>query len=537
MSAWRNPVLLVVALVATAAAASARGSDWIVLPKNVTTEGDVVAASYQLSGAAITDVQPPPAPNTPPTYQIGAWQRAGNRFTLIQGGSTTPAGTATDISRADGKTVVGYFYTPVPHSFYWNSEDGLVELTSPGVGGHNRTYACSADGRVLVGEGAVNGDTDRPFRYEVGKGWFELPTFGGDSLGAARDVSDNGEVICGYCQTAPGQRTAFVWTKKTGSTPISLGGSQSFGDHISADGKFVIGEAELPTSESVAYRYDVSRKRIQRLQNLSSGGATDATLISKDGGVVAGTSTDQFGNTHAFRWTAKNGTKDIGSLGLSTLPNSDSYPKCMSAKGDYIGGWAQNPAYVGLVDEREAFIWSTKHPMMYVHTALEAAFDTEYPRWRFYEVQAMSQDGRKLLIDARNPEDQDVLIYVQLPRPKAFVRGRTNAYYANLATYGTAVYGYYAYVWEPTTTAYNAYLYAYYAYLYDIEARKHVSDYYNKEKVADRYLADRRASYQAIYAAYVNAASRAGSGDPFAYETAYYASLAYSYMLADLKSL
>jgi hypothetical protein len=175
--------------------------------------------------------------------------------------------------------------------------------------------------------------------------------------------------------------------------------------------------------------------------------------------------------------------------------------------------------------------------MMYVHSALEAAFDREYARWRFYEVQAMSQDGRRLIIDAKNPQDQDVLIYVQLPPARPFVKGRGNAYVANLSIYGAAIYGYYAYVWEPTTTSYNAYQYAYYAYLYDLQARKHIVDYYNKDEVVDDYVVDRRAAYQAAYAAYVNAATRAGSGDPFAYETAYYASLAYTNMLADLQKL
>ena len=50
--------------------------------------------------------------------------------------------------------------------------------------------------------------------------------------------------------------------------------------------------------------------------------------------MVVGTSIDQFGNTHAFRWSKKNGMKDIGSLGLTAVPSSDSYPTCMSGKGD-----------------------------------------------------------------------------------------------------------------------------------------------------------------------------------------------------------
>lgn len=540
MSAWRNPVLLIVTLVATAAVGSVRGADWIVLPKNTTTQGDVVAGSYELNGAAINDSRllDPTDPKSPLIYSIGAWQRGGNRFTLLDSGGA-PVAMATDISRADGKTIVGYVTRTAgaQFSFYWSADDGLTELTAPGTGGESQALACSANGKVLVGTGSVSGAQAHPFRYEVGKGWIDLGTFGG-ATGSATDVSDDGDAICGQAQDASQNDQAFFWTRKKGKVPISLGGADSSADAISANGKFVIGEGSLSGGRTAAYRYDVKRRKASRLPDLSNFGGTDATLISKDGDVVVGTSTDQFFNTHAFRWSAKNGMKDIGSLGLSTTPNSDSFPTCISGKGDYVGGWAQNPTYSGLgVDEREAFLWSTKHPMLYVHTALEAAFEREYAKWRFYEVQAMSQDGRRLLIDARNPEDQEVLIYVQLPPAHAFVKGRSNAYVANLAAYGAAIYGYYAYVWEPTTTSYNAFLYSYYAYLYDQQARKHIVDYYNKDKVVEAYTADRRAAYQAAYGAYVNAATRAGSGDPFAYETAYYASLAYSYMLADLKSL
>lgn len=540
MSAWRNPVLFVATFVALSAISAAHGADWIVLPKNPTTQGDVVAGSYQLNAAAISSVRQidPTDPASPSTYSIGAWQRGGNRFTLLDSGGA-PISSATDISRADGKTVVGYV-TRNPggqKSFYWTQEDGLVELTAPQGVGRSRAFACSADGRVLVGEGSVATASQHPFVYELGKGWRDLGTFGGVT-GVATDVSDDGATVCGQAQDAQANDQAFVWTLKDGLVPISLGGAESFADAISANGKFVIGEADLSGGRRAAFRYDVARGRASRLPDLSRFGGTDATLISKNGDVVVGTSIDQFGNTHAFRWSKKNGMRDIGSLGLTAVPNSDSYPTCISGKGEYIGGWAQNPTYSGLgVDEREAFIWSTKHSMFYVHTALENAFDREYARWRFYEVQAMSQDGRRLLIDAKDPADQDVLLYVQLPPARPFVKGRGNAYVANLATYGAAVYGYYAYVWEPTTASYNAFQYAYYAYLYDLEARKHIVDYYNKDKVVERYLADRRASYQAIYGAYVNAATRAESGQPFAYETAYYSSLAYYNMLADLKKL
>jgi probable HAF family extracellular repeat protein len=531
---------MILALVATAAVSSVRGADWIVLPKNPTTQGDVVAGSYAVNGAAINDSRllDPTDPKSPLIYSIGAWQRGGNRFTLLDSGNA-PVAMATDISRADGKTIVGYVTRTAgaQFSFYWNAEDGLTELTAPGTGGESQTLACSADGRVLVGTGSVSGVQAHPFRFEVGKGWNDLGTFGGGS-GRATDVSDDGDTICGQAQDAQANDQAFFWTKKTGKVPISLGGAQSFADAISANGEFVIGEGDLSGGRSAAYRYDVKRRKASRLPDLSRFGGSDATLISKDGGVVVGTSIDQFFNTHAFRWSAKGGMKDIGSLGLTAVPNSDSFPICISGKGDYVGGWAQNPTYSGLgVDEREAFVWSTKHSMLYVHAALEAAFDRQLPKWRFYELQAMSQDGRRWLIDALNPEDEEVLLYVQLPRARAYVKGRGNANVANLAAYGAAIYGYYAYVWEPTTTSYNAFLYSYYAYLYDQQARKHIVDYYNKEKVADAYAADRRAAYQAAYGAYVNAAARAGSGEPFAYETAYYASLAYSYMLADLKSL
>lgn len=538
MSAWRNPVLLIAAFVVASAVSSARGADWIVLPKNPTTQGDVVAGSYELNGAAITDIRlvDPTDPASGFTYSIGAWQRGGNRFTLLDSGAGSS--TATDISRADGKTVVGYVARAgVQNSFYWNQDDGLVVLVAPQGVGRSLTYACSADGRVLVGEGSVAVANAHPFRYEVGKGWKDLDTFGGVT-GQATDVSDDGDTICGYAQDASLLDQAFFWTQKTGKVPISLGGSESFADAISANGKFVIGEADLSGGRRAAFRYDVARRKASRLPDLSNFGGTDATLISKDGEVVVGTSTDQFFNTHAFRWTSKNGIKDIGSLGLSTTPNSDSFPTCISGKGDYVGGWAQNPTYSRLgVDPREASIWSTKHSMLYVHSVLESAFDRQLPKWRFYELQAMSQDGRRWLIDALDPEDQEVLLYVQLPPARPFVKGRSDAYVANLAAYGAAIYGYYAYVWEPTTTSYNAFLYSYYAYLYDQQARQHIVDYYNKDKVAEAYLADRRAAYQSAYGAYVNAATRAGSGDPFAYETAYYASLAYSYMLADLKSL
>lgn len=538
MSAWR--LYLMIAAIAVGGAASTAKEPWTVLPKQPDTEGDVVAGSYEMNGAAITRQLPITSPQGL-VYDIGVWQRGGNTFLHLDSGTGLPQSTATDIARANGKTIVGYVtrFAGVQNSFYWSQNEGFVELVSPGLGGANRTYACSANGKVLVGEGAVGSVFDRPFRYEIGKGWLDLDTFGG-VVGRATDVSDDGDVICGYAQDQSLRDTAFFWTKKTDKVAISLGGNESWADHISADGKFIIGEADTPGGATEAYRYDVDRRKTKRLGSLSNlfPGQTDATLVSMDGNVVVGTSVDEFGNTHAFRWTERKGMNDLGALDLGGVPNRDSYPTCISGKGDYVAGWAQNPTYSGLgLDEREGFIWRTKHEMMYISTALEAAFERTFPKWRFYEVQALSKDGRKMMIDARDPQDREVIIYVQLPPEALFVKGRGDAYLANLAVYGAAIYGYYSYIYEQTDTSYNAFLYAYYAYLYDLEARKHKIDYYNKDEVTEKYVEDRSASYQTAYLAYVYASYRVAGGQPFAYETAYYAGLAYQYMLSDLEAL
>ena len=188
---------------------------------------------------------------------------------------------------------------------------------------------------------------------------------------AARDVSDDGTVVVGYCNVTPEGKRAFRWTHEQGMSFLGTLGNESSADAVSGDGKVIVGtyvadqrhmfrwtaaggmQAELGLAGEIGSEaYDVSADgsvvvgmshpsgagfRWSAAERLNLGeadtsGRVAAWAVSGDGAVVVG-SNESVGA--AFRWTA--------ATGVQLLPTSsrggEIFARAISRDGKIIAGY------------------------------------------------------------------------------------------------------------------------------------------------------------------------------------------------------
>ncbi|MDR3375750.1 MAG: hypothetical protein P4L98_18655, partial [Ancalomicrobiaceae bacterium] len=157
---------------------------------------------------------------------------------------------------------------------------------------------------------------------------------GADIRSVGYGVSDNGTTV-GYTETNS-HDTAALWQPNgsLGTIPTGLV-AQSTARAITSDASTIVGfTQDANTSLTSAFVYRIGNPGIQTLGSIG-GLYTDATAISANGSVVAGT--DQLGsNTHAVTWSGTNwGTEtDLGVLAV----NDDSNATGINATGTIVVG-------------------------------------------------------------------------------------------------------------------------------------------------------------------------------------------------------
>ena len=116
---------------------------------------------------------------------------------------------------------------------------------------------------------------------------------------------------------------------------------------------------------------------------------TIANGISSDGTVIVGS-----GGAEAFRWT-----QDEGMVGLGDLPGGNFYSTAedVSTGGKIIVG-------IGKTDDGDtAFIWDPVFGIRNIKEILENSYGLDLTGWTLQEAVGVSDDGRVLVGEGRNP--------------------------------------------------------------------------------------------------------------------------------------
>jgi probable HAF family extracellular repeat protein len=184
----------------------------------------------------------------------------------------------------------------------------------------------------------------------------DLGTLGGDES-EGFGVSADGSVVVGWAYNAAGQWRAFRWTAARGMQDLgTLGGDRSVALGVSADGSVVVGWARNAAGQGHAFRWTAARG-MQDLGTLG-GDWSVAWGVSADGSVVVGYAENAEGQGRAFRWTAAGGMEDLNTTYAHLLTDGSvlEFANAISPDGRYIVGQGYNAATGRL----EAFLLDTQ---------------------------------------------------------------------------------------------------------------------------------------------------------------------------------
>lgn len=326
---------------------------------------------------------------------------------------------ASDLS-ADGSTVVGRGTSATStEAFRWTNSTGMVGLGRlPVLELESISFGVSGDGSVVVGHsGNVSGEA---FRWNHADAMVGLGVSPHHLLTIARGVSNDGSVIVGFAPTVMGTE-AFRWTSAEGIVnlgDIPGGGSggpfggiegepniYAFG--VSADGNVVVGYGITNTGRE-AFRWQ-SPQGMVNIGDLPGGQVNaGANAASSDGSVVVGSGTSADGR-EAFYWTAANGM-----IGLGDFPGGShsSWASSVSADGSIVVGSGTTDGGM------QAFRWTSAGGMENLRDALVAAGATGLNGWTLTYATAISDDGRTIAGNGRNPAGQNEAWVATFPVPE-----------------------------------------------------------------------------------------------------------------------
>jgi probable HAF family extracellular repeat protein len=133
-------------------------------------------------------------------------------------------------------------------------------------------------------------------------------------------------------------------------------GSVSQQAKISRDGKVIVGDAKDNQGITTAAIWQ-GGTNWKTLGGVPNGRVQDKTLssawdVSGDGSVIVGLAWVQPTGSHGFRWDARNGMVDLGSL-----QKQSSRASIVSADGNVVAGWDANPDQSGAYYYWRGSIW------------------------------------------------------------------------------------------------------------------------------------------------------------------------------------
>lgn len=268
------------------------------------------------------------APGATPSYTIT------DLGTL--GGASADARAINDSGQVVGASATASGDT---HAFLWTATGGMKDLGTLG-GTFSRALGINSLGHV-VGVSALASGEQRPFLWTLAGGMHDLGTFGG-GFGQALSINNLDQVV-GGSDLSDGSTHAFVWTAKQGLTDlVSVVGNNSEAVAIN-NRQQIVGGSNFSTQANQFCALTIPFLSGLRggFQNLGELGAADpcggayAAAINESDLVVGLAENDAF-LTHGFRWTAKSGIVDLGTL---IGPNGSSVAVAVNA-GDQIAGWS-----------------------------------------------------------------------------------------------------------------------------------------------------------------------------------------------------
>ena len=192
---------------------------------------------------------------------------------------------------SDGGIMVGVSWYPTypNEACIWVSPEYNVQ----GLGYQpSGASGVSADGSVVIGTGGPTG----AFRWTGATGVLAL----GDSVSSAAAISDDGTVIVGQV----GQE-AFRWTAGTGMVGLGIvpGFTSSNATHVSADGSVVAGTCNPGSGGQEIFRWTGSTG-LEGLGVIPGTYGSQINDMTSDGAVIVGRCNVFTGSSKAFRWTA-----------------------------------------------------------------------------------------------------------------------------------------------------------------------------------------------------------------------------------------
>jgi len=313
---------------------------------------------------------------------------------------------------SDGSVVVGTTHTATGshQAFLWSAQRGMVGLGFMPGGTLSSATAVSADGTVVVGDGNA-ASSDPPtslagFRWTTDAGMRPLDSLPGTAfqLCSSRGVSGDGAVVVGTCLQF--NNSAFRWTAGTGTVALGQfgGGSnmQSTATAISLDGTAIVGAGHPVLTGAVMWSAEGSPTILGKLPG---DGSATAMAVSRDGSVVVGTSTDNAGNSRAFRWTRQTGMVDLGIAVNGLLQSSAS---SVSGDGRTIVGSGR------MATGDVALIWDVDHGLRTLDAALLADYQTPVPGWILTQATDISDDGQTIVGHGTNAQGQTEAWMVRL---------------------------------------------------------------------------------------------------------------------------
>lgn len=311
--------------------------------------------------------------NNQPQGHIFRWSKATGMVDLGMLDERDSTASVISVS-GDGSVIVGESGTKdgEKHFFRWTEAEGIKDL---GTLGGKRAFVrdlydripdaffISSDGSVIVGENKVKGGESHIFRWTQKDGMKDLgmgtPGAGGLERTSVKGVSSDGNVIVWENKWDRQFIHAFRWTETEGTKDLTmdlrkdpLKISDDFHDGyvsigaVSSDGSGVVVERSMNKDTFVehAFRWTqaTGMEDIGTLggENTSMvhglfGENSNARFISSDGSVIVGVSHGKDEKYHIFRWTQKDGMKDLGTL-KEGMTDEDSFPTGISSDGSVI---------------------------------------------------------------------------------------------------------------------------------------------------------------------------------------------------------
>lgn len=268
----------------------------------------VGSLGYGISGNGSVVVGSSYADNGLTAYR---WTQAGGIVSLgdLAGGKVESTAYA---ASGDGSVIVGFGTTGSgTRAFKWTAATGMTALAILSGENYTNAYAVSEDGKTIVGvSGHGLGAQSELQAMMWGPsgilGLGDLP--GGSIWTEALAVNSNGTAVAGYGSALYGGE-AFRWTAATGMVGLGdlPGGSyNSKALAISGDGGTVVGYGTTAAGKEAFVWDDVHGMRTLRsileAEGLNVTGWTflEASGISSDGSVIAGTAKTPQGNWESF---------------------------------------------------------------------------------------------------------------------------------------------------------------------------------------------------------------------------------------------